>query len=60
MKDTICRWFAYMLPKRVAYWAAIRVHAFATVQPENASKHPDEVTHFEALDHWHRFIWRRA
>ena len=51
LPDTIAQWIAMHLPKRVAYWAYIRVHASATTGTF-ADKTPDEVTVFMALKDW--------
>lgn len=42
---------AWLLPKRVAAWAYIRVHAHATCT-DFSNKHPDEVTLSDALKCW--------
>ena len=44
-------WLAWRLPRRLAYWAAIRVNSHATV---TAFKHrtPDKVSIMDALKAW--------
>lgn len=51
MKDKVCRWFANMLPRRVAYFAYIRIHVAATAG-KYSDRTPDSVTWNEALEAW--------
>jgi hypothetical protein len=44
---------AWLLPKRVAMWAYIRVHFHATCTTFS-NKHPDEVIWRDALDSWEK------
>ena len=43
---------AFKLPKRVAYWAAVRVAAYATTTEEYRSVTPDDVTIPMMLEAW--------
>lgn len=51
MKDKIAMWVAFRLPRRLAYWATIRVGANAS-----GSKYPNQVvpelTLIDALQRW--------
>ena len=42
---------AYALPRRLAYWAYVRVHSEATVTTHQ-DKTPDQVTVFDAMKSW--------
>jgi len=50
-KDRFCSWVAWWLPRRIAYWAAIRVCARATVKEYSATE-VCRLRVMEALDRW--------
>ena len=50
-KDRFCSLVAFWLPRRIAYWAAIRVCARATVK-EYGWQEPGKLRVFEALERW--------
>jgi hypothetical protein len=51
MRDRVCRWIAWRLPRGVVYWAAIRLVTFAT-----SGTHSDQVVPaldvLDALERW--------
>jgi len=51
MRDKVCRWIAWRLPRRIVYWAAIRLTVFAT-----SGLHSDQVIPeldvLDALKRW--------
>ena len=47
----LAMWLAWCLPKRVAYWAAIRVAAYATMG-EWGKESPDSVSIMSMLKRW--------
>jgi len=51
MSERLATWIAYRLPKRIAYWCAVRVMAHAT-----AGEHSDQVVPellaMDALRRW--------
>ncbi len=49
--EKIARSIAWMLPKRVAKWAFIRVHTYATVT-DYTDRTPEQVDVFDALKCW--------
>ena len=50
-KNQFMRWLASKLPRRLAYWAAIRVIAHAT-QGDYKSVEVTSVSVMDALDRW--------
>lgn len=50
MRDDIFCWLAYMLPRRLAYWAAVRVMAHASVA--NPSTEVGALTPVDCLNAW--------
>jgi len=51
MRERLVIWIAWHLPRKVAYWAAIRVGAHATTGPWSNQLVPE--LHFtEALERW--------
>lgn len=48
MKDRIARWFAYHLPPRLVYWAAIRVMVHSTTG-KYSQTNPSDVYAIEAI-----------
>lgn len=50
--ERVCRWLAWHVPSRVAYWVYIRIHSFATVQEKFHKNEPDDITWGMALDVW--------
>jgi len=53
MSEKICTWLAWKLPRRVVYWASVRLGSSATVQPWENQVVP-ELTVAEALNRWER------
>jgi hypothetical protein len=51
MKEKTAIWIAWLLPRRVAYWAAIRAGAHAT-QCEFSAQIVPELTMLDALHRW--------
>lgn len=51
--DKLCQWLAWRLPRRLAYWAFIRVHSHATCTVYR-DKSPDEITWVQAAAAWSR------
>lgn len=51
MIDRFVMWLAWRLPRRLAYWAAIRVAAHATTG-EYGTTDPNELNVMDALDRW--------
>ncbi len=51
MRDRIAKWIAWVLPRRVAYWCAIRLAANAT-QGEHSDQVVPELTAMDALQRW--------
>lgn len=51
MRDKIARWVAALLPRRVVYWAAIRLGVAATTGKWSATVVPD-LTLVDALKRW--------
>lgn len=49
--DRVLRWLAFRLPRRLAYWAAIRVMAAATTGKYGGTIVP-ELLAVEALNRW--------
>lgn len=47
----ILMWIVWLLPKSIAYWCYIRVHAYATSH-KYSDRTPDEVTWSMALEEW--------
>ena len=45
-------WLAWKLPRRLAYWTAIRVNAAATQAPQFSDKTPEQVSVMDALRVW--------
>ena len=52
MIDKFWQWLAFRLPRRLAYWAAIRVGAYATSGPQYGTTVVPELTYMEALRRW--------
>lgn len=48
MKDKIAQWIAWKLPKRIVYWAYLRVTAHATTG-EHGHEFVEEITIMDAL-----------
>ena len=53
MIDKICIWVAWLLPKRLVYWCAMRVYAHASTGEYRAHVVP-ALTAFEASERWER------
>jgi len=51
MTDKICMWVAWNMPKKLAYWASIRVMSYATVGKYSSQIVPD-LTATDALKRW--------
>ncbi len=51
MKDKIFVWLSYKLPRRLVYYAAIRMFAHATTGEYDTQEVPT-VTIIEALERW--------
>lgn len=51
MRERAARFIAWLLPRRVAYWAFLRVAAHATVGPYSTQVVPD-LTCIDALRRW--------
>jgi len=51
MMDRISRWLAYHLPRRVVYWASIRLMAHATTDEWSGQVAP-ELYAMDALKRW--------
>lgn len=50
MKEKIIIWFVWKLPKRIVYWATIRLFAYASaIYPKEDS---DEIPFLDALKVW--------
>jgi hypothetical protein len=45
-------WLAFRLPRRLAYWAAVRVNSYATIG-KWAKECPSDVSVIDALKRWH-------
>lgn len=52
VRDGVARWVAYRLPRRVVYFAAIRLGAHATGSPEHAHTEVPELRFVDALERW--------
>ena len=50
-KDRFYCWLAWLLPRRLVYWAAIRVCARATVKEYSGQEVP-KLKALEALERW--------
>lgn len=50
-RDALMRWVAWRLPRRLAYWVAIRVAAHATAPPHSRAVVPG-VTITDMLERW--------
>jgi hypothetical protein len=53
MKEKIAMWFAYKLPKRIVYWAAIRMAAYASSGRYSTTIVP-HLTVMDALERWEK------
>jgi hypothetical protein len=51
MSERLCIWIAWILPRKVAYWAAIRVGTHATVGRYSSQIVPD-LNFMKALKRW--------
>ena len=51
MIEKITIWIAWLLPRRLAYWCAVRVHAHATLPPYGSQVVP-ELMAMDALRRW--------
>jgi hypothetical protein len=51
MIDKICMKLAWMLPRKLVYWCAIRLIAHATSEPYGSTIVP-KLTAMDALDRW--------
>ncbi len=51
MIENLTAWIAYKLPKRLAYWAAIRIMSYATVGQYSSTIVP-ELKAIDALQRW--------
>lgn len=52
MLDNFFQWLAWKLPKRLAYWVAIRVATYASATKELSHKEMGAITAFEAVQGW--------
>jgi hypothetical protein len=53
MKEKIAIWIAWKLPRLLAYWCAVRVHAHATTGAYSRQVVP-ELTAIDALKRWEK------
>ena len=51
MRDRLCQWLAWRLPRRLVLWTSIRLLASATTGPYSTTVVP-ELTAMEALRRW--------
>lgn len=51
MSDKLCLWIAFRLPRRIVYWAAVRLVSRATTGKFGGTIVP-ELTAMDALDRW--------
>lgn len=51
LPDTIMRWVAWKLPRRIVYWSYIRVGAYATTGKHGSTVVP-ELNMMDALERW--------
>ena len=51
MIENICIWAAWLLPKQLVYWCAIRVSAHATTG-QYSSQNVPELTALDSLKRW--------
>lgn len=51
MKDKVCRWIAWKLPKKLVYFCAIRLLAYATTGRYSDTIVP-ELSGMDALGRW--------
>jgi hypothetical protein len=49
--DRFWSWLAWKLPRRLAYWASIRVSAYATMG-EYGNTSPNDISIMDALRRW--------
>jgi hypothetical protein len=54
-KDDLAHWIARMLPRRVAYWAAIRVSVYASTGEYSKHEIPS-ITMMEMLERWEKGV----
>ena len=54
IKEKICMKIAWLLPRKIVYWCAIRLMAHATSAPDYMNEHPDSVSIIKALDRWEK------
>ena len=52
--EKFIQWLAWKMPKRLAYWAAIRIISYATTGPYGNTIVP-ELTVTEALKRWNTY-----
>ncbi len=52
LREKLVMWFVWKLPRRLVYWATIRLWAHATTCPEGCNETPDETNFFDALRRW--------
>jgi len=50
LPDRVAMWIAWALPRRIAYWAAIRVMAHGTRVHDHST--PDEISIMDTLKAW--------
>jgi hypothetical protein len=50
-KDRFCLWLSFKLPRRLAYWCAVRVNSAATVG-RWGNEFPDQTSVVTALKRW--------
>ncbi len=51
LRDDIWRWIAWRMPRRLVYWAFVRVWATATTGPY-LSENPSSTTCVQASERW--------
>ena len=52
MRDKFFCWLAWLLPRRLAYWAAIRVYTWASAHDKLAYREVGTITVQEAIEVW--------
>lgn len=50
--DALCRAIAWRFPRRLVYWAGMRILAEATSGRRPRHRYPDSVKLFPELDRW--------
>ena len=51
MKETVIIWLAWIMPRKLAYWCAVRVMAHATMNNYSNQSVPDLLA-MDALERW--------